>query len=73
MLMKRKLKRQFGTSRALLHTYFAEFMWRRRHLGHNYFSVLLVCINESYPLMFSFHFTNIQPKIKTCFFLQLSY
>ncbi len=50
MLMKRKLERQFGTSQALLHTYFAEFMWHCRHLGHNHFSVLLACINESYPL-----------------------
>ena len=50
MLFKRKLKHQFGTSRPLLSTYFAEFMWRRRYKGKNYFSAILACIHDSYPL-----------------------
>ena len=50
MLAKRKLKRQFGTSPALLGSYFSEYMWRRRYLGQNYFATILACITDSYPL-----------------------
>ena len=47
MWVKRKLKRQFGTSRALFPTYLAEFMWRSRHQP-NCFGDLLTCIREQY-------------------------
>ncbi len=50
MLAKRKLKKQFGTSRVLLASYFDEYIWRRRHSGTPYFSAMMACITDSYPL-----------------------
>src|SRR6218665_2463230 len=47
MRAKRKLKRQFGTSRALFHTYLDEFMWRCSVESKNYFGKMLANITES--------------------------
>src|SRR6218665_1777779 len=48
MRAKRKLKRQFGTSRDLFHTYLDEFMWRCSVDNKNYFGQVLANITESY-------------------------
>ena len=50
MLAKRKLRRQFGTTRALFDTYLEEFMWEQRHNDHKHrLAALLVCIRQQYP------------------------
>ena len=50
MRAKRKLRRQFGTTRALFTTYLQEFIWQQRHMGHEQrLSALLVCIRAQYP------------------------
>ena len=50
MRAKRKLKRQFGTSRALFPTYLKEFVWRQEHKQQDYFAALCNCIREQYPV-----------------------
>ena len=49
MRAKRKLRRQFGKTRALFDTYLQEFMWQQRHMGlEQRLSALLVCIQAQY-------------------------
>ena len=50
MRAKRKLRRQFGTTRALFDTYLEEFMWQERNKDHRQrLDALLFCIREQYP------------------------
>ena len=50
MRAKRKLRRQFGTTRQLFDTYLREFVWQVRHKGHQHrLAALLVCIRQQYP------------------------
>jgi hypothetical protein len=44
MRVKRKLCRQFGTSRALFQTYLSEFWWWNFHRNDDKFNALLCCI-----------------------------
>ena len=48
MRVKRKLRRQFGTSDTLFTSYLHEFMWRCRFKDFPMFSSLIVCITEFY-------------------------
>ena len=48
MCVKRKLRRQFGTSRALFQTYLSEFRWRNFHRNDDKFNALMCCIAELY-------------------------
>ena len=48
MRVKRKLRRQFGTSDTLFTSYLPEFMWRCRFKDFPMFSSLIVCITEFY-------------------------
>ena len=49
MRAKRKLRRQFGTTRQLFDTYLHEFVWQERHKGHRHrLAALLVCIRQQY-------------------------
>ena len=48
MRVKRKLRRQFGTSDALFTSYLHEFMWRCRFKNVPMFSALIICILEFY-------------------------
>lgn len=50
MRAKRKLKRQFGTSRALFPSYLHEFMFRSRFRGSDMFSCMLATIAVNYPI-----------------------
>ena len=50
MHAKRKLRRQFGTTRQLFDTYLREFVWQERYKGHQHrLAALLVCIRQQYP------------------------
>ena len=50
MRAKRKLCRQFGTTRQLFDTYLREFVCQVRHKGHQHrLAALLVCIRQQYP------------------------
>ena len=49
MLAKRKLRRQFGTSRALFPSYLDEFMWRT-NTGNNKFGEIIRCMRQFYPV-----------------------
>ena len=49
MHAKRKLRRQFGTSRALFASYLDEFMWRT-NTGNNKFGEILRCMRQFYPV-----------------------
>lgn len=49
MRAKSKLKRQFGTSRALFESYMHEFVWRNKHKGSNVFNEFLICVHQQYP------------------------
>lgn len=49
MRAKKKLSRQFGTSRALFTSYLNEFMWRER-VGPNKFCELICCIASIYSV-----------------------
>ena len=47
MRAKRKLRRQFGGTRAIFDTYMEEFMWEQRHKEHKQrLAALLVCIRQ---------------------------
>jgi len=46
---KRKLRYQFGTSRALFPGYLDEFVWRKSHPERK-FSNFLQCVSEQYPV-----------------------
>jgi hypothetical protein len=46
MRVKRKLRRQFGTSRALFKTYLSEFGWRNFHRNDDKFNALMCCIDR---------------------------
>ena len=46
---KRKLRYQFGTSRALFPGYLAEFVWRKSHPERK-FAHFLQCVTEQYPV-----------------------
>jgi len=48
MRAKRKLKRQFGTSRALFPSYLHEFMYRNQFRGRDIFSNFIVTIAENF-------------------------
>ena len=48
MRVKRKLRRQFGTSDLLFTSYLHEFMWRGRFKDIPIFSALIICINQFY-------------------------
>ena len=49
MRAKCKLRRQFGTTRALFATYLEEFMWQQRNKDHRRrLAGLLVCIRQQY-------------------------
>src|SRR6218665_581134 len=60
MRAKQKLKRQFGTSRALFHTYLDEFMWKCSIESKNYFGKMLANIMESYSFQ---EFANELPQL----------
>jgi len=60
MSCERKLKRQFGTSRALFHTYLDEFMWRCSVESKNYFGKMLANITDSYSFQL---FANELPQL----------
>lgn len=49
MRVNKKIKRQFGTNKALFETYMAEFLWRNRVREH-LFGNFLVAIHEVYPV-----------------------
>lgn len=46
--VKRKFKRQYGTSQALFPSYVHEFMWRNSHKNH--FSAILIWIAQQYQM-----------------------
>jgi len=46
MRVKRKRRRQFGTSRALFQTYLSEFGWRNFHRNDDKFNALMCCIAD---------------------------
>ena len=48
MHVKRKLRRQFGMSRALFQTYLSEFRWRNFHRNDDKFNALMCCITDLY-------------------------
>jgi len=48
MRAKRKIKRQFGTSRELFPSYLHEFVFRNGRRGRDIFSHFMVCVAESY-------------------------
>ena len=48
MRVKRKLRRQFGTSRALFQTYLSEFRWRNFHRNDDKFNAFMCCIADLY-------------------------
>ena len=48
MRAKRKIKRQFGTSRELFPSYLHEFVFRNAFRGRDIFSQFMVCVGESY-------------------------
>ena len=50
MRAKRKLRRQFGTSRQLFPTYIHEFVFRNSMRHKELFSEFLVCVGTSYPV-----------------------
>ena len=50
MRVKRKLRRQFGTSEQLFTSYIKEFMWLNNFKEKNPFSTLIVCVTELYNL-----------------------
>lgn len=50
MRAKRKLKRQFGTSRALFPSYLHEFVFRNRFRGQDMFAVFLQTVADNYPM-----------------------
>lgn len=50
MRAKRKLRRQFGTSRALFTSYLHEFVFRNRFRNEDMFQTLLHIVSENYPL-----------------------
>ena len=50
MRAKRKLRRQFGTSRDLFPSYIHEFVFRNLVKNSDVFSEFLVAVNESYPV-----------------------
>jgi len=49
MQAKRKLKRQFGTSRDLFPSYLHEFMFRNRFRDTDMFSCMLITVAANYP------------------------
>ncbi|KAL8594195.1 hypothetical protein ACOMHN_030089 [Nucella lapillus] len=50
MRAKRKLRRQFETTRELFPSYLHEFMFRNRFRGEDMFRVMLRAISANYPL-----------------------
>jgi transposase-like protein len=50
MRAKHKLRRQFGTSRALFPSYLHEFVWRNQFREKNVFAEFLICIGQQYPV-----------------------
>jgi len=50
MRAKRKLRRQFGTSRELFPSYLHEFAYRNSYRGMNIFSNFIADVSDSYPL-----------------------
>jgi hypothetical protein len=50
MRAKRKLRRQFGTSRQLFPSYQHAFLWRNRHRFLNIFSNFKISISQQYPV-----------------------
>jgi hypothetical protein len=50
MRAKRKLRRQFGTSRALFPSYLHEFVYRNRFRGQDLFGVFLAALTDNYHL-----------------------
>ncbi|XP_047143060.1 male abnormal protein mab-31 [Hydra vulgaris] len=49
MRVKRKLRRQFGTSEDLFTSYLHEFIWRQRFKNFPLFSAFISCISRQYP------------------------
>lgn len=50
MRAKRKLRRQFGTSRALFPSYLHEFVFRNRFRNDDMFATFLMALADNYPL-----------------------
>jgi transposase-like protein len=50
MQAKRKLKRQFGTSRTLFPSYLNEFMWQNTFRQADKLSAFLVSVAETFPI-----------------------
>lgn len=50
MRCKRKLRRQFGTSRNLFPSYLHEFIYRNKFRNSNVFTEFLIAIIEQYPV-----------------------
>jgi len=48
MRAKRKLRRQFGTSRELFPSYLHEFVWRNAMKGRDMFSAFCGCVSDTY-------------------------
>jgi transposase-like protein len=56
MRVKRKLRKQFGTSAALFTSYLHEFIWRNRFRQSNIFGAFLRCLRGQYPLKIYYSF-----------------
>eukprot|EP00094_Tigriopus_californicus_P014141 TCALIF_13696-PA protein Name:"Protein of unknown function" AED:0.70 eAED:0.70 QI:0/-1/0/1/-1/1/1/0/183 len=60
--MKKKLKRQAGTSKRLQPTYLEEYIWRRAHSKGNPFGAIIATIGDQYQ--FPLHLHPVNPPIQ---------